>query len=86
MSLSPTIGLEIHAQLLTRTKMFCGCAATFGEAVPQGQATAGLQIGSLATQTDVKNRWPDIDTPQPTETLLRMFGSVEPTTFISVPR
>jgi len=33
--------------------------ATFGEAVPQGKAVAGLQIGSLPTQTDVKNRWPD---------------------------
>lgn len=26
-----TIGLEVHAQLLTRTKMFCGCEATYGE-------------------------------------------------------
>jgi aspartyl-tRNA(Asn)/glutamyl-tRNA(Gln) amidotransferase subunit B len=25
------IGLEIHVQLNTRTKMFCGCEATFGE-------------------------------------------------------
>src|SRR5262252_6672016 len=33
--------------------------ATFGEAVPQGQATSGLKIGTLPTQTDVKNRWPD---------------------------
>ena len=26
-----TIGLEIHAQLLTRTKAFCGCSTTFGD-------------------------------------------------------
>jgi hypothetical protein len=33
--------------------------ATFGQAVPQGAAPAGLQVGSLPTQTDVKTRWPD---------------------------
>ena len=27
----PVIGLEIHVQLSTRTKMFCGCALSFGE-------------------------------------------------------
>ena len=31
MSLEPVIGLEIHVQLKTRTKMFCGCALSFGE-------------------------------------------------------
>ncbi len=27
----PVIGLEVHAQLLTRTKLFCGCATGFGD-------------------------------------------------------
>jgi aspartyl-tRNA(Asn)/glutamyl-tRNA(Gln) amidotransferase subunit B len=26
----PVLGLEVHAQLLTRTKIFCGCPTTFG--------------------------------------------------------
>jgi aspartyl-tRNA(Asn)/glutamyl-tRNA(Gln) amidotransferase subunit B len=29
--LEPVIGIEIHVQLHTRTKMFCGCALSFGE-------------------------------------------------------
>ena len=27
----PVIGLEVHAQMLTMTKAFCGCSTTFGE-------------------------------------------------------
>jgi aspartyl-tRNA(Asn)/glutamyl-tRNA(Gln) amidotransferase subunit B len=30
-SYEPVIGLEIHCQLSTQTKMFCGCALSFGE-------------------------------------------------------
>ena len=29
-ALEPVIGLEIHAQLLTNTKIFCGCSTRFG--------------------------------------------------------
>ena len=31
MTYEPVIGIEIHVQLRTRTKMFCGCALSFGE-------------------------------------------------------
>jgi aspartyl-tRNA(Asn)/glutamyl-tRNA(Gln) amidotransferase subunit B len=32
MEFEPVIGLEVHAQLLTNTKIFCGCSTRFGEA------------------------------------------------------
>src|SRR5512142_2969749 len=30
MSWEPVIGLEVHARLLTKTKIFCGCSTAFG--------------------------------------------------------
>ena len=30
MRFEPVIGLEIHAQLLTQSKIFCGCSTVFG--------------------------------------------------------
>lgn len=32
MDFEPVIGLEVHAQLMTQSKLFCGCATTFGAA------------------------------------------------------
>jgi aspartyl-tRNA(Asn)/glutamyl-tRNA(Gln) amidotransferase subunit B len=32
MAYEAVIGLEVHAQLLTRSKVFCGCGTTFGKA------------------------------------------------------
>jgi len=39
----PVIGLEIHVQLGTRTKMFCGCELTFGE--PPNTRTCPVCLG-----------------------------------------
>ena len=33
--------------------------ATFGVVLPRGEAFGALQVGKLATQTDVKSRWDD---------------------------
>jgi hypothetical protein len=33
--------------------------ATFGLALPEGEAPDAVQVGTLPTQTDVKSRWPD---------------------------
>ncbi len=39
----PVIGLEIHVQLDTRTKMFCGCELTFGD--PPNSHTCPICLG-----------------------------------------
>ena len=39
----PVIGLEIHVQLATRTKMFCGCELSFGE--PPNTRTCPICLG-----------------------------------------
>ena len=39
----PVIGLEIHVQLSTRTKMFCGCGLSFGE--PPNTRTCPVCLG-----------------------------------------
>ncbi len=41
--LEPVIGLEIHVQLATQTKMFCGCALSFGE--PPNTRTCPICLG-----------------------------------------
>src|SRR5438105_5420837 len=41
------IGLEVHVQLLTHTKLFCGCATTFG--LPPNSATCPVCCGLPGT-------------------------------------
>src|SRR4051812_49724346 len=47
------IGLEVHAQLLTRTKAFCGCATSFGD--PPNVHTCPVCLG-LPGSLPVLNR------------------------------
>ncbi len=42
-ALEPVIGLEIHVQLATATKMFCGCTLSFGE--PPNTHTCAVCLG-----------------------------------------
>jgi aspartyl-tRNA(Asn)/glutamyl-tRNA(Gln) amidotransferase subunit B len=43
MEFQPVIGLEVHAQLLTNTKLFCGCSTRFG--APPNSQTCPVCLG-----------------------------------------
>src|SRR5215471_18002296 len=43
MELEPVIGLEVHAQLLTESKIFCTCSTRFG--APPNESTCPVCLG-----------------------------------------
>jgi len=43
MEFEPVIGLEVHAEMLTQSKIFCGCSAQFG--APPNEHTCPLCLG-----------------------------------------
>ena len=43
MEFEPVIGLEVHAQLLTQSKIFCGCTTKFGN--PPNSNTCQVCLG-----------------------------------------
>jgi len=43
MNFEPVIGLEVHAQLLTKSKIFCRCSTTFG--APQNSQVCPICLG-----------------------------------------
>jgi aspartyl-tRNA(Asn)/glutamyl-tRNA(Gln) amidotransferase subunit B len=50
----PVIGLEIHVQLKTRTKMFCGCQLSFGD--PPNTHTCPVCLGLPGTLPVINER------------------------------
>ena len=43
MDFEPVIGLEVHAQLKTKSKIFCGCSTSFG--APPNTNTCQVCLG-----------------------------------------
>lgn len=54
MDFEPVIGLEIHAQLLTKSKAFCGCATTYG--APPNTLTCPVCLGHPGTLPVLNHR------------------------------
>jgi len=52
------IGLEVHVQLLTRTKLFCGCSTKFG--LPPNSATCPVCLGLPGTLPVMNRRGFDL--------------------------
>jgi hypothetical protein len=55
MPFEPVIGLEVHAQLKTRTKIFCGCSTAFG--APPNTHTCPVCLGMPGVLPVLNKKW-----------------------------
>ena len=54
--LEPVIGLEVHAELLTRSKMFCGCAVVDSTAAEPNSSVCEICTGMPGTLPVINQR------------------------------
>ena len=66
------IGLEVHAELLTRSKMFCGCSSTFG--APPNTHTCPVCLGMPGVLPVINRRGVEYAT----RTALALHGTIAP--------
>ena len=66
------IGLEVHAELFTRSKMFCGCSATFG--APPNTHTCPICLGMPGVLPVINRRGVE----HAIRTALALHGTVAP--------
>src|SRR3990172_9407752 len=56
MTYEPVIGLEVHAELLTKSKMFCGCAVVDSTEAPPNTVVCPVCAGMPGTLPVVNER------------------------------
>src|SRR5258708_8500275 len=57
----PVVGLEVHVQLLTKTKIFCGCSTRFGD--PPNSNVCPVCLGLPGTLPVLNKRAVEIAMP-----------------------